>query len=166
MKETQENGRSPYMSQATEPLLITTSASGSLTSGMRTDVRIRDFGNVVMDEPEALGGTDNGPNPMEFVMGALNGCVGVMIRLIAGEMGFEFQGVQFQADGVIDVRGLFGTADVARHFQQVNFDVHVSTQEPAERLEELRQKVHDRCPALNLLKDAGVKVNARWIAVA
>jgi len=154
------------MSQPTEPQLVTTSATGHLTSGMRTDVAIRGFTPITMDEPESLGGTNTGPNPMEFVMGALNGCVAVMIRLIAGEMGFQFDGVEFHADGVLDLRGLLGTAQVTRHFQRVDFSVHVRTSEPPERLAELRAQVHDRCPALNLLKDAGVTVNATWIAVA
>lgn len=62
-------------------------------------------------------------------MGALNGCVAVMIRIIAGEMDFQFQGIEFQADGLIDARGLFGTADVCRHFQRVDFQVLIRTQE-------------------------------------
>lgn len=153
------------MSVQTEPILITTSARGNLVAGMRSDVAIRGFAPLVMDEPEALGGTDTGPNPMEYVMGALNGCVAVMIRLIGGEIGFRFSSVQFQADGVLDLRGLAGTAEVSRHFQQVDFQVLVHTNEPEERLQVLKEKVHDRCPALNLLKDAGVQVNAHWVAV-
>lgn len=154
------------MSQQTEPIRIVTSASGRLESGMRTDVKIREFSPIPIDEPTSLGGSDSGPNPMEFVMGALNGCVAVMIRLIAGEMNFQFDGVEFQADGTLDLRGLLGTAPVTRHFENVDFQVRVRTQESAERLAELSAKVHDRCPALNLLKDAGVKVNANWTAVA
>lgn len=154
------------MTTKAEPIIVTTSATARLHDGMRSDVAIRGFGAITMDEPQALGGTDAGPNPMEFVMGALNGCVAVMIRLIAGEMSFQFEGVEFKADGTLDLRGLLGTAPVTRHFQGVDFEVRLKTQEPAERLEELRTKVHDRCPALNLLKDAGVPVNARWVAVA
>lgn len=153
------------MSAQSEPIIITTSATGSLESGMRTDVSIRGFNSIAMDEPEALGGTDTGPNPMEFVMGALNGCVAVMIRIIAGEMQFQFDGVTFEADGVLDLRGLLGTAQVTRHFQSVTFKVNVKTSESAERLAQLQEKVHDRCPALNLLKDAGVHVDATWTAV-
>ena len=152
------------MSQATEPVLITTSATAQLTEGMRSDVAIRKFQPLVMDEPEALGGTDNGPNPMEYVMGALNGCVAVMIRLIAGEQGFQFKKVEFEANGILDLRGLLGTADVTRHFQQVDFTVKVHTNEPPARLEALKQAVHSRCPAINLLVDAGVRLNANWVA--
>lgn len=154
------------MSEATEPVLVTTSATAALSEGMRSEVSIRNFQNLVMDEPAALGGTDEGPNPMEYVMGALNGCVAVMIRLIAGEQNFKFDRAEFEANGVLDVRGLMGTADVTRHFQQVDFTVKVYTQESQERLEELKQTVHRRCPAINLLVDAGVKLNANWVAVA
>jgi uncharacterized OsmC-like protein len=151
---------------ATDPILVTTSASGTLDEGMKSDIQIRSFGTLVMDEPPALGGTDQGPNPMEYVMGALNGCVAVMIRLIAGELDFRFQKVEFQADGVLDLRGLLGAAPVTRHFQTVDFEVRLWTDESAERVTHLQNLVQDRCPAINLLKDAGVDLRTRWVVVS
>lgn len=149
-----------------DPVLVTTSAAARWQQGMKTDVKVRQFGSIVMDEPEALGGTDQGPNPMEFVMAALDGCVAVMINLIAGEMNFKFSDMELKADGVLDLRGLMGTADVTRHFEQVTLNVTLRTTEPPERLAELRDKVHGRCPAINLLKDAGVNLTADWVALA
>lgn len=151
--------------EGSEPRLVTTSATARAEEGMRSSVRMRDFGPVVMDEPESLGGTDRGPNPMEYVMGALGGCVSVMIRLIAGEMGLRYAGADIHADGVLDLRGLLGTPGVRRHFQTVNLTVTLETDEPPERVAELRDKVHDRCPAINLLKDAGVDLQADWRVV-
>lgn len=151
--------------QQSEPILLTTSAEATWEKGMRTQIAVRQFDNITMDEPEALGGTDGGPNPMEFVIAALDGCVAVMINLIAGEMGFHFSDLLLKGKGVLDLRGLMGVPGVTRHFQSVILDVTLKTSESAERLGELQHKVHNRCPAINLLKDAGVPLHANWVAV-
>lgn len=153
------------MASPTEPILVTTSAEAAWENGMKTRIRVREFDNIVMDEPPALGGTDQGPNPMEFVMAALDGCVAVMINLIAGEQGFAFGDLKVRSSGVLDVRGLLGTANVRRHFQEVTLAVELRTDEPAERLQALRDAVHARCPAINLLVDAGVPLRADWTAI-
>lgn len=153
------------MEQQTEPILVTTAAEAQWEQGVKTRITVRNFDGIVMDEPPALGGTDQGPNPMEYVMAALDGCVAVMVKLIAGEMNFQFSDLKLKAQGVIDVRGLMGTANVRPHFQEVTLDVIIKTNEPPERLAQLRDAVHRRCPAINLLKDAGVPLKANWIAV-
>ncbi len=148
-----------------EAVIVTTSAEAAWEQGMCTSIKVREFGDIVMDEPPALGGTDRGPNPMEFVMAALDGCVAVMINLIAGEMNFQFSEMKLKAHGALDVRGLMGTAEVCRHFQEVTLNVTLKTAESTERLDLLREKVHNRCPAINLLRDAGVNLKANWVAV-
>ncbi len=148
-----------------EPMLIHTRASGTWEGGMKTALRVRDFAPIISDEPVALGGTDQGPTPMEYVVAALNGCVAVMVNLIARETNFRFDGLDLRSDGVIDMRGLMGVDGVRRHFQQVKLEVILRTEEPPERLEELRDRVHDRCPAINLLRDAGIALHTNWKAV-
>lgn len=49
-----------------------------------------------MDEPEELGGTDERPTTMEYILAALAGCTSVMILLIAKELNFSFTGIQFE----------------------------------------------------------------------
>ena len=40
--------------------------------GFRSESKVRDFDPVVSDEPESLGGTDRGPNPVEQLLAALH----------------------------------------------------------------------------------------------
>lgn len=148
---------------SSEPMLITTQSAAQWQDGMRTAVQMRGFAPVVMDEPQALGGTDQGPNPMEYVMGALNGCVAVMVNLIAGEMNFRFTDLKLNAHGTIDLRGLMGAPGVCPHFKDARLEVRIQTDEPQDRLAELSAKVQARCPAINLLRDAGIPLQADFV---
>jgi uncharacterized OsmC-like protein len=138
--------------------------SGKQTSGMRTDVRARQF-NLVIDEPESLGGTDEGANPMEYVLAGLAGCASVMLRMIAKEQDLEYESVSLDIRGTLDLRGLEGVPGVSRHFQTVTGKVEVVTSD-ADKLQKVAEAIEDRCPAYNLLKDAGVDIACDWVAVS
>ncbi|XDZ51402.1 OsmC family protein [Neisseriaceae bacterium CLB008] len=131
-------------------------------SGVQTHSQIRDFAPVVMDEPAVLGGDNQGPNPLEYLVASLNGCKGVMIPLIAKELGFRFSALSFDTKGVIDLRGLMGEPDVSTHFQSLIFSVQIKTDESEERLQALKTAVATRCPIYNLLRDANVALETHW----
>ncbi|BAU26821.1 putative OsmC-like protein [Aneurinibacillus soli] len=145
--------------------LFKVSATGTWESGVKTNISIRDFTSFPMDEPPVLGGTDTGPNPMEYVVAALNGCKGVMIPLVAQELGFTFAGIDFETTGIIDTRGLMGEEGVSPHFQKIRFHVNIKTEESEERIEQLKNEVERRCPVFNLFVDAGIKIDVKWSRV-
>lgn len=123
---------------------------------------VRKF-NFLVDEPYRMGGTNEAPTPMEYVLGSFNGCILIVIEMIAKEIGFSFQHIQAESVGVLDPRGLLGTADVSPHFQQVTNTILFDTEESEERLQELKGLVKQRCPVYNLFNDAGVVVELNWL---
>lgn len=142
--------------------LVKVSTSGKWEGGVKSGINIRDFQKVIMDEPFELGGEDQGPNPMEYVLASLSGCTSVIIALVAKEKEFSFEDVEFNNSGVIDLRGLSGVEGVSPHFKKVRFEVLLTTSESEERVEELKAEVERRCPVFNLIKDAGVEIDAKW----
>ena len=52
-------------------------ASVKWDGGFRTTTKIREFAAFGTDEPEALGGTDAAPNPVEQLIGALGSCLAI-----------------------------------------------------------------------------------------
>ncbi len=141
---------------------VTATCGLSWEEGMRSRLQVRDFTPMVADEPAALGGTDKGPNPVEYLMGSLSSCVSVMIGIVGSELGFKHEGVKLDAAGDLDVRGLMGDPQVTRHFTAVRLDVRLSTDESPERLAQLQQGVEARCPMVALFRSAGVPVTTRW----
>lgn len=141
--------------------VVTLRASGYLEEGVRSAVAVRNF-TVVADEPPELGGTDRGPNPMEYVLGGFLSCLAVMVRLIAQEQGLQVDGLRMEVEGDLDLRGLYGTAPVRPDFQEVRGQVVLRSPEPPDRIEALRAEVYRRCPAYNLFRNAGIPVRLEW----
>lgn len=147
------------------PRLASFTATGRSTGQLSTAVSARQFGFVVA-EPPSLGGTDEGANPIEYVLGALNGCVTVVVETVAAELGISVDGVATDATGTLDIRGFAGTADVSPHFQTLTLTITLTTAVPEEELGELKAQVVRRCPLFNLVRDAGVPIEETWVVQA
>jgi len=139
----------------------TVRASGHRSRAYRTDVGIRDF-DFIIDEPEKLGGENLAPTPMEYVTGALSGCFVVTLEMVSEDQEFNMIGLDVECEGVVDHRGLFGTADVSPHFQSAKVDITIVTDEPTERHAEFKRESLVRCPVYNLIKDSGVDIPVNW----
>ncbi|MGP5219678.1 OsmC family protein [Arthrobacter rhombi] len=129
---------------------------------MRTTVQIRAF-DFEVDEPGPVGGTDTAPTPMEYMVGAVNACLSVVVEQIAGELQIGLEAIETYCLATQDTRGFAGTADVQPFFHSCRIAVHVQTGEhDAGRLDRLTTSVETRCPALTLIRAAGVVVDLRW----
>jgi putative redox protein len=135
---------------------------GSNAGSTRTVVQVRDFAPVYTDEPDSLGGTNTAPSPLETVLVALVGCDGVIINGVARAMGFDYTGVEFRCESQIDVRGPKGVPGVRPYFEAATIDIVIYTDESDKRLAQLQKNVEFRCPVMNLLRAADVKLQANW----
>lgn len=107
-----------------------------------------------------------GPSPLQGVLGALCACEAVTFSRTAAEMGFVYDGIEFDAAFTFDIRSRQGARDVVPHFQSIKVEARVMTSETTQRLAEVVEETEARCPVYNLVKDAGVKVQMAWIAAA
>ncbi len=86
---------------------VTIAVEAQSLSKTRTDVSVRDLVFSV-DEPERLGGTNTGPNPVEYLLGSLAGCLSYIGHLVAREMGFEIQSMRMHIEGNLDPLAYLG----------------------------------------------------------
>ncbi len=124
----------------------------------RTEVTVRGH-TVVTDEVD---GGDTGPTPLETTLSALVGCEGVIINRVAEVMEFRYSRVDISADGEVDKRGSRGVSGVRPHFNWVDLSIRITSNEGPDRLHKLQRNVEARCPVMNLMRDAGVDVRAKW----
>ncbi len=61
-------------------------------TGFRTGVAVRQH-TLVADEPEAAGGTDQGPTPYDLLGAALGTCTAMTLRMYADGKGWPLEGV-------------------------------------------------------------------------
>jgi uncharacterized OsmC-like protein/catechol 2,3-dioxygenase-like lactoylglutathione lyase family enzyme len=59
-------------------------------AGYRTDVDVREH-HFVADEPTKVGGTDTGPTPYDYLLGALGACTAMTLRMYANRKGWPLE---------------------------------------------------------------------------
>jgi putative redox protein len=105
----------------------------------------------LVDEPAGLAGDDAAASPVEYALGALASCQVVVYRLYAHQLGIRFDEISIDAEGDLDVQGLFGADPAVRPgFSAVRLTVNITGPESQERYEELRRTVDEHCPVLDL----------------
>lgn len=147
---------------ADKPLIRRKQLSARCDGGLATEVTFTDH-SFTFDEPSAHGGTDLGPTPLQGVLGALCGCEAVTFGRTAREMEFAYDGIDFEAEFTIDVRGRNGVRGVVPHFRTVRVEARVTSDEDDAAFKAVTEETEARCPVLNLIKDAGVRLEFRWI---
>jgi len=77
-------------------------------------------------EPPILLGNNEGPNPVEYLLTALSGCMTTTMALHAAARGIAIESIESRFEGDIDVQGFLGLDDSVRNgYQQirVTFDI-------------------------------------------
>jgi uncharacterized OsmC-like protein len=137
----------------TEPgqALATFTAESRQAEGLRSEVQTRQF-SLTVDEPEALGGTDQGPNPVELVLAALASCQEITYRLYADGLGIPLDSVSVKVSGDIDLRGFFAVDEAVRPgFQAIRAEVTLDSPASEAELDRLKATVDRFCPVLDIL---------------
>ena len=131
--------------------------------GDKTVVSVRDTPDLVIDHPTSRGGTNQGPTPVETVLGGLVGCDAVITRQVATILKFEYGAIDYTCEAQIDTRGPAGVKGVRPYFEKVVVKKTIQTNEPPDRIAKLEKNVEQRCPVSNLIRDAGVDLTIEWI---
>lgn len=146
-----------------EPIIRRKKLSARTAGTMKTDIDFDEYPSIVTDEPIAHGGTSEGASPLQTVLGALCGCEAVTFNRTAADLDFSYEGIEFEGEFTIDIRGRMGVAEVRPHFQTIRVQATVTTDESEERLAEVVEETERRCPVFNLVVDAGVKTQMLWV---
>ena len=128
-------------------------AKSTLSQGFQTKVHVRDF-EFDSDEPEQLGGTNIGPNPVEYVLGALAACQEIVVKTHAALLGINIDSVKVDVTGDVDLLGFLNVSEERAGFSNVKFNTVIETDEKnPEKLEKLKEVTIDRCPVLDIIQN-------------
>ena len=102
---------------------------------------------LTIDEPEALGGTDEGPSPVEYILAGLAGCLNVVGHLVAKELGFTIDTLKIEVTGNLNPDRLLGASNSERAgFKKIDLKLIPETDASIEVLVEWLKIVQERCP--------------------
>ena len=120
--------------------------SATSESETKTSVAARQF-EFLVDEPPALGGTNDGPNPVEYLIGSWAGCLNVVVHTVGEERGIDIDGVEIDIEGELDPRKFLGTADDVRAgYQTIHAEIGIDADADQATLDALVAEVEERCP--------------------
>lgn len=132
------------------------------TEKLKTTIQSKQH-TLILDEPPAVGGGDEGPDPLSYLLASLAGCENIIAYMVAQEMNFDLQSMEMDVKGVLDPLGMRGEPGVQVFFEKVSFKAKVSTSESEERLAELQEKTDARCPLMTMMRAAGIELETEWV---
>lgn len=127
----------------------------------KTVVNARNF-QMTIDEPQNLGGTNVGANPVEYVLGALSGCLTVVGHLVAKEMGFTLRSMDMEMNGNLNPARFMGKSKNERAgFKAIEVKINADADADEETLKKWVQQIEDRCPVSdNLSHETPINISA------
>ena len=142
------------ISQEPEVANTTWRADVQWNGGFRSEAKIRDFDPAQSDEPEQLGGTNTGPNPVEQILGALGNCLSVGYAANATAAGITITDMKIEVEGNLDLHTFLGLKDGNAGFSDIAVKVDIESDGSDEALKELHKKVAATSPVGHTLQRA------------
>jgi uncharacterized OsmC-like protein len=143
------------------------SIKGESNSPAQFIAKTRQF-KLIIDEPEGLGGTDEGANPVEYILAGLAGCLNVVGHIVAKELGFTIDKLKIEVVGNINPDRLFGVSDNERAgFKKIDLKLIPETDAPVEILVKWLKIVQKRCPIKDNLMNItpiGISIEKQYAA--
>jgi putative redox protein len=131
---------SPSVVNGDDPHMAMTATARSVDGGLRQEVEVNGRHTIITDEPERLGGTDEGPAPHELLPAMLASCVSTTINVYARARNWRI--------GEVRVEVVYDSDATPRH---VSLRVCLPSGLTSDQIRRLR-KVADRCPARRALE--------------
>lgn len=102
---------------------------------------------LVIDQPQAARGTDQGPTPLEMFLFSIGGCIGTLARIIAMQKKIPLAGLKVQVEGDYNPAGLLGKdTDDRIGFQQIRISAEIDADMSADEKQAFLDEVCHRCP--------------------
>lgn len=119
---------------------------GNAKSATQLNVNARKF-SLVVDEPPVFGGTDNGANPVEYLLAAYAGCINVVAHLTARELGIEVKSMKIEISGDLNPAKFAGEPDAERAgFKNIDVEFNPESDASPELTQKWIKVIKERCP--------------------
>jgi len=120
----------------------------------RTEIKTRGF-KLIVDEPAELGGTNQAPNPVEYILAGYAGCINVVAHITAKELNIDLKDLNISIEGDLNPARLFGTSFEERAGYQ-NLEVKLTTSSVIDGQAKIKwlEQIENRCPVNDNLRNA------------
>ena len=103
--------------------------------------------DLTIDEPIELGGTNQYPNPVEYILAGYAGCLNVVAHIVAKELNIDLKKLEINVSGNLNPSKLFGEDTTERAgFQRIEVSLKPQTSATDVELLGWLQEIERRCP--------------------
>lgn len=107
------------------------------------------------DEPPVLLGTDHAPNPVEYILHGLAGCLTTSLVYHASARGISIESVESTLEGEIDLHGFLGLSEEKHSgYQEIRAVFMIRAEATEGQLGELIELAQKRSPVFNTLTNS------------
>ncbi|OIO60526.1 MAG: hypothetical protein COX57_07325 [Alphaproteobacteria bacterium CG_4_10_14_0_2_um_filter_63_37] len=107
---------------------------------------------LTVDEPPQLGGTDEAPNPVEYLAAGLCGCLTAGIATNAALFNTKLQGIEVSVELDCDINGVLGLDDaVPNGCNRLHYTVKLTGSDGEEKMIASKEVLDRKSPVLNTL---------------
>ncbi|MFT6679354.1 MAG: putative OsmC-like protein, partial [Granulosicoccus sp.] len=118
---------------------------------------------IQLDEPVDDGGSNSGPNPMQYFIASLAGCQNEQAQVVAEELALNIDQININVEIDLDLSGFMGMSDNSNgSYKNVRLEAVVTGEVTGEDVNSLGEKIDARCPILALLRTGGCKIESNW----
>ena len=119
-----------------------------------------------VDEPEEDGGSNSGPNPMQYFVASLASCQNEQAQVVAEELSITIDKIDITLEVDLNLDGFIGIdAHSENCFKRASFKAVVHGKLSKNQIIELGNRVDNRCPILSLLRSGGSIIDTSWSLV-
>jgi putative redox protein len=132
----------------------TVSINAVRAEGFHIDVSAGDF-TMIVDQPPAGGGNNDGPNPLQYTMASLGACMVTIGTIIANQERLDIRGMSCKVDADIETKVLLGKATEPRAgFTDIRMEINIDADMTAEEKHAFVERIEARCPISDNLTNA------------
>ena len=140
---------------------MTITLDGRGTSHSRSEIVI-DGNTVVIDEPVARGGTNEGPSPTATAYAALIGCTNVIGNKCAARLGVDIGHLAFRMEVDFDRRGVLLMEEVDVPFTAIRLDVAADWPASQADIDRVAAETAKYCAISKLFEKSGTDLTITW----
>jgi putative redox protein len=108
--------------------------------------------SMVIDLPEAKGGSNSGPTALEMCVMSFSGCVGTIFAMVAKKMRLSFDKMEVEVNAEQN--------NEAPTITDIHFVIFIRTAESKEKIQKCLDVTMNTCPVGVLFRQAGVNLKS------
>ena len=110
---------------------------------------------LYVDQPQAGGGADEGPNPIEYLFTSLAGCIATAARIIAIQKRIKLNGMDMKIEGVFDTEIILGKSKENRPgVTGITVTLNIDSEMTKEEKKAFVEEIESRCPVSDNIENA------------